>query len=143
MIGSVTTTLKRGKALAAVVLTAFLMSASAARHEDIITGKLAFLAGEYDYIYSDAGKGKTQTASTLPDTYRLRITKKSAIILLKNGKKFRKYSFSGIRLDLLEEYDYVMFEKDNEYYPMFYTGDTVRIHIFPVEYDDNYFVKRK
>ena len=124
-------------------LAALLVSASAARHEDVITGELAFLAGEYDYVYSDAGKGKTQTASTLPDTYTVRITKKSAIILLRNGKKFRKYSFSGVRLDLLEEYDYVMFERANEYYPMFYAGDTIRIHIFPVEYDDNYFVKRR
>ena len=135
--------MKTVKLLAGMVLTGLLLSASSVQREDVIRGELAFLEGEYDYVYSDAGKEKTKVAADFTDKYSLRITKKSEIILLKNGKKFKKYAFSAVRLALLDEYDYLMFEKNNEYYPMFYSGDTVHIHIYPVEYDDNYYVKRK
>lgn len=135
--------------LIAVLITGTLMSASVSDHEDVITGELAFLEGEYDFIYADAGNSKgpenrnLTKAEQFPDLYTIKITSKSELILYKNGKKRKKYPFSSIKMPLLEDNTYVMFYKDREFYPLFYSGDTVHIHIFPEEYIDNYYVKRK
>jgi hypothetical protein len=65
------------------------------------------------------------------------------MIFYRNDKKVDKYHFSGVRLDVLDDHQYVMFYKKDQYYPLFYKGDTVVMHLLPVEFDDNYFVKRK
>ena len=131
------------KMIAGCVLTALLLSASSSQHEDVITGELAFLEGEYEFIYSQGEAGRVVQPTELPDVYSLRITKKSDLFLLKNGKKFNKYSFSKVKAPLLKDNNYVMFLVGDTYYPMFYKGDTLHTHALPIEFNENYFVKRK
>ncbi|HLP56463.1 MAG TPA: hypothetical protein VK151_15610 [Fluviicola sp.] len=123
------------------VIGLFLVTASFQR-EQVISGDLAFLIGEYDFICSYNNEVKTE-ASAVPDKYTLKITKKSEMIVYKNGKKLDKYEFSSTKLPVLDEYEYVMFNKREQNYPLFYKGDTVVMHITPFEYNDNYFRKRK
>jgi hypothetical protein len=124
-----------------ITLTGFLVLLSAFRSDEVITGDLAFLVGEYDFICSFNRDVKTEAAA-IPDKYSLKITKKDEMIFYKNGKKVDKYHFSSVRLDVLDDHRYVMFYKKDQYYPLFYKGDTVVMHLLPTEFDDNYFVKR-
>lgn len=119
-----------------------VLAVSMRASDPVIKGDLAFLLGDYDFIFSDGGKNQVKQASEYPDKYTLKI-KKNDLIFYKNGKKQKKYPFSDIKLDLLDDGTYVMFFKDGEFYPMFYYGDTVRVHVYPIEYHDDYFVKQK
>ena len=123
------------------VIGLFFVSASFQR-DQVISGDLAFLIGEYDFICSYNNGAKIE-ASAVPDKYTLKITKKSEMIVYKNGKKLDKYEFSNTQLPVLDEYEYVMFNKKEQNYPLFYKGDTVVMHISPIEFNDNYFQKRK
>ncbi|ASS49773.1 MAG: hypothetical protein A3D31_09350 [Candidatus Fluviicola riflensis] len=123
------------------VIGLFFVSASFQR-DQVISGDLAFLIGEYDFICS-FNNGTKIEPSEVPDKYTLKITKKSEMIVYKNGKKLDKYEFSNTQLPVLDEYEYVMFNKKEQNYPLFYKGDTVVMHISPIEYNDNYFRKRK
>jgi hypothetical protein len=118
-----------------VVLSAF-------RSDEVISGDLAFLIGDYDLICV-FDNGKKTEASDVPDKYSLRITKKSEMLVYKNGKKLDKFRFSDVTLPVLDEHDYVMFYKKDQFYPLFYKGDTVVMHIYPYEFNDNYYVKRR
>lgn len=118
-----------------VLLTSF-------RGDEVISGDLAFLIGDYDFICSFDNGVKTE-GSTVADKYSLRITKKSEMFVYKNGKKLNKYEFSSVQLSVLDEHDYVMFYKKDQFYPLFYKGDTVVMHISPFEFNDNYFLKRQ
>lgn len=118
-----------------VLLTSF-------RGDEVISGDLAFLIGDYDFICSFDNGVKTE-GSTVADKYSLRITKKSEMLVFKNGKKLNKYQFSSVTLPVLDEHDYVMFYKKDQFYPLFYKGDTVVMHISPFEFNDNYFLKRQ
>src|SRR3989338_6864755 len=110
------------------VIGLFFVSASFQR-DQVISGDLAFLIGEYDFICS-FNNGTKIEPSEVPDKYTLKITKKSEMIVYKNGKK-------------LDKYEYVMLNKKEQNYPLFYKGYTVVMHISPIEYNDNYFRKRK
>jgi len=110
--------------------------------DEVISGDLAFLIGDYEFICSFDNGVKTESTA-VPDKYTLRITRKSDMLVYKNGKKLEKYEFSSVTLPVLDEHDYVMFHKKEQYYPLFYKGDTVVMHITPFEYNDNYFVKVK
>jgi hypothetical protein len=123
------------------VIGLFFVSASFQR-DQVISGDLAFLIGEYDFICSYNNGAKIE-ASEVQDKYTLKITKKSEMIVYKNGKKLDKYEFSNTQLPVLDEYEYVMFNKKEQNYPLFYKGDTVVMHISPIEFNDNYFQKRK
>lgn len=114
---------------------------SSFQRDEVISGDKAFLIGEYDFICAFRGKEKTE-ASDVQDKYSLKITKKSEMFFYRNGKKLDKYHFSDIRLDILDDHNYVMFYRKDQHYPLFYKGDTVVMHIVPFEFDDNYFVKR-
>ena len=118
-----------------VLLTSF-------RGDEVISGDLAFLIGDYDFICSFDNGVKTE-GSKVADKYSLRITKKSEMLVFKNGKKLNKYQFSSVTLPILDEHDYVMFYKKDQFYPLFYKGDTVVMHISPFEFNDNYFLKRQ
>ena len=118
-----------------VLLTSF-------RGDEVISGDLAFLIGDYDFICSFDNGVKTE-GITVADKYSLRITKKSEMLVFKNGKKLNKYQFSSVTLPVLDEHDYVMFYKKDQFYPLFYKGDTVVMHISPFEFNDNYFLKRQ
>lgn len=124
------------------LLAAVLFMTASFKGDEVISGELAFLIGDYDFICSFQD-GVRSDKQTLPDTYSLRITKKSELFVYKNNKKLEKYHFSDIELPVLDEHDYVMFYKKDQYYPLFYKGDTVVMHISPREFNDNYFVKRK
>ncbi len=125
------------------VLLVLAVAVMSMRSSDpVIKGDMAFLIGDYNFIYSDGGKNLVKQASEYTDKYTLKI-KKNDLVLYKNGKKHKKYPFSDVKLDLLEDGTYVMFWKDGEFYPLFYKGDTISIHIFPIEYHDNFYVKQK
>jgi hypothetical protein len=115
---------------------------SSFRSDEVISGDLAFLIGDYDLICV-FDNGKKTEAAEVPDKYSVRITKKSEMLVYKNGKKLDKFRFSDVTLPVLDEHDYVMFYKKDQFYPLFYKGDTVVMHIYPYEFNDNYFVKRK
>lgn len=121
-----------------------ILMAFSFQRDEVISGDLAFLIGEYEYICSFDNGVKKEATETV-DKYTLRITKKSELLIYKNGKKMDKYKFSDVQLPVLDEYDYVMFNKKVggtlENYPLFYKGDTVVMHILPYEYNDNYFRK--
>lgn len=118
-----------------------LTTASFLQRDEVISGDLAFLIGDYDFICV-FDNGKKTESDQVPDKYSLKITKKSELFVYKNGKKLTKYEFSDIKLAVLDEHDYVMFYRKDQYYPLFYKGDTVVMHITPFEFNDNYFVKR-
>jgi transposase len=124
-----------------LTVAGFLVLLSAFRGDKVISGDKAFLIGEYDFICVYKQGVKTE-ASAVPDKYSLKITKKSEMLVYKNGKKLNKYHFSDIQLDVLDDHQYVMFYQEDQFYPLFYKGDTVVMHITPFEFDDNYFVKR-
>jgi len=124
------------------LVAGLIMLLSSFRGDEIISGDLAFLIGDYDFICS-FDNGVKKEASAVTDKYSLRITKKSEMFVYKNGKKLTKYEFSDIKLPILDEHDYVMFYKKDQFYPLFYKGDTVVMHITPFEFNDNYFSKRK
>lgn len=115
------------------------------QRDEVISGDLAFLIGEYEYICSYDNGVKKEAAET-PDKYSLRITSKSELFVYKNGKKIDKFEFTGEQLPVLDEYEYVMFNKKVkgtfQNYPLFYKGDTVVMHVLPFEFNDNYFRKR-
>ena len=125
-----------------IALIGLVFMGASFQRDQVISGDLAFLIGEYDFICAfDNGTKIEPTA--VPDKYTLKITRKSEMFVYKNGKKLDKYEFSNIKLPILEEYKYVMFNKKEQNYPLFYKGDTVVMHITPFEFNDNYFCKRK
>lgn len=130
----------QGTRLLAVV-GLLLLTSSFLQHDEVISGDLAFLIGDYDFICV-FDNGKKTESSAIPDKYSLKITKKSEMLVYKNGKKVSKYAFSDIKLAVLDEHQYVMFYHKDQYYPLFYKGDTVVMHITPFEFNDNYYVKR-
>lgn len=121
-----------------------ILMAFSFQRDEVISGELAFLIGEYEYICS-FDNGVKKEATETADKYTLRITKKSELLVYKNGKKIEKYKFSDVQLPVLDEYEYVMFNKKVDgtlqNYPLFYKGDTVVMHVIPYEYNDNYFRK--
>ncbi len=123
------------------VVTGLVLLLTSFRGDEVISGELAFLIGDYDFICS-FDNGVKREGNTVSDKYSLRITKKSEMIVFKNGKKMTKYEFSDVKLPILDEHDYVMFYRKDQFYPLFYKGDTVVMHITPFEFNDNYFSKR-
>lgn len=126
----------------ALVAGFLVLLSSAMKSDNVISGDLAFLIGDYDLICV-FDQGKKTEASAVPDKYSLRITKKDEMTVFKNGKKLDKFRFSDVTLPVLDEHEYVMFYKKDQYYPLFYKGDTVVMHIYPYEFNDNYFLKRR
>lgn len=124
------------------LITGLVVLLTSFRGDEVISGDLAFLIGDYDFICSFDNGVKTE-GSTVADKYSLRITKKSEMFVYKNGKKLNKYEFSNVQLSVLDEHEYVMFYKKDQFYPLFYKGDTVVMHISPFEFNDNYFLKRQ
>lgn len=115
------------------------------QQDEVISGDLAFLIGEYEYICS-YDNGVKKEASETADKYTLRITSKSELFVYRNGKKINKFEFTDVQLPVLDEFEYVMFNHKvkgtYQNYPLFYKGDTVVMHVLPFEFNDNYFRKR-
>lgn len=113
---------------------------SSFRGEDVISGDKEHLIGKYEFICTYKDNVKTDASASV-DSYSLKISKKSELVVYKNGKKQNKFEFSSVEIPVEYDYDYVMFHKKDQFYPMFYKGDTVVIHIYPFEFQDNYFRK--
>lgn len=100
------------------------------------------LLGDYDFYKSVADRS-TSSAKDGKDVFAVKINKKDQILFYKNGKKERKMTFVETKMPFLDDENHVLFGSKNNYEPLFYRGDTIVIQSYPVEYQDNYFIKRK
>lgn len=128
------------KGVVAFIVLAVLMSTGYKKDEPIIQMKAPQLIGEYEYICSFNEKVKTD-ASAVPDKYTLKISKRDVLTISKNGKRLKKCHFSTVEVPVTYDYDFIMFHEKDQFYPMFYKGDTVVQHLIPFEFQDNYFRK--
>lgn len=100
------------------------------------------LLGDYEFYKSVADRSVSY-AKDGKDVFTVTINKKDLILFCKNGKKERKMKFSETKMPFLDDQNHVLFGAKNSYEPMFYRGDTIVIQSYPIEYQDNYFVKKK
>lgn len=100
------------------------------------------LLGDYDFYKSVADRS-TSYAKDGKDVFTVRITKKDQILFFKNKKKERKMHFVETKMPFLDDENHVLFGSKGNYEPMFYRGDTIVIQSYPIEYQDNYFIKKK
>lgn len=100
------------------------------------------LLGDYDFYKSVADRS-TSYAKDGKDNFTVRITRKDQILFFKNKKKERKMHFVEAKMPFLDDENHVLFGSKGNYEPMFYRGDTIVIQSYPIEYQDNYFVKKR
>lgn len=100
------------------------------------------LLGDYKYYKSVADRSVSY-AKDGKDAFSVTINRKDQILFFKNGKKERKMTFTEMTMPFLEDENHVLFGTKNNYEPLFYRGDTIVIQSYPVEYQENYFVKKK
>jgi hypothetical protein len=100
------------------------------------------LLGDYDFYKSVADRS-TSYAKDGKDVFTVRITKKDQILFFKNKKKERKMHFVETKMPFLDDENHVLFGSKGNYEPMFYRGDTIVIQSYPIEYQDNYFIRKK
>lgn len=100
------------------------------------------LLGDYEYYKSVADRS-VSFAKDGKEVFTVTINRKDQILFYKNGKKERKMSFIETKMPFLDDENHVLFGAKNNYEPLFYRGDTIVIQSYPVEYEDNYFIKKK
>lgn len=100
------------------------------------------LLGDYDFYKSVADRS-TSYAKDGKDIFTVKITRKDQILFYKNKKKERKLHFVETKMPFLDDENHVLFGDKSNYEPLFYRGDTIVIQSYPVEYQDNYFIKKK
>lgn len=100
------------------------------------------LLGDYDFYKSVADRS-TSYAKDGKEVFTVKITRKDQILFYKNNKKERKMHFVETRMPFLDDENHVLFGSKNNYEPLFYRGDTIVIQSYPVEFQDNYFIKKK
>ncbi len=100
------------------------------------------LLGDYDFYKSVADRS-TSYAKDGKDLFTVKINRKDQILFYKNKKKERKMTFVETKMPFLDDENHVLFGSKNNYEPLFYRGDTIVIQSYPIEYQDNYFIKRK
>jgi hypothetical protein len=100
------------------------------------------LLGDYEYYKSVADKSVSY-AKDGKEMFTITINRKDQILFCKNGKKERKMSFIETKMPFLDDENHVLFGAKNSYEPLFYHGDTIVTQSYPIEYQDNYFVKKK
>ncbi|MDF3026817.1 MAG: hypothetical protein K0S23_1124 [Fluviicola sp.] len=100
------------------------------------------LLGDYEFYKSVADRSVSY-AKDGKDMFTVTINKKDQILFYKNGKKERKMTFSETKMPFLDDQNHVLFGAKNSYEPMFYRGDTIVIQSYPIEYQDNFFIKKK
>ena len=100
------------------------------------------LIGDYEFYKSVADKSVSY-AKDEKDFFRVTINKKDQILFYKNKKKERKLHFVETKMPFLDDENHVLFGTNNNYEPLFYRGDTIVIQSYPIEYQDNYFIKKK
>lgn len=118
--------------------TALLSATSSV--QGVIKKNYKFLIGEYELI-DVKEDGKPVTPNTT-ERVTMTITKKDKLFIYKNGDLVDEYDFNSRRSPFPTETEkYVLFNKENENYPMFFKGDSVIQFIYPNEFAENYFRK--
>lgn len=100
------------------------------------------LLGDYEFYKSVADRSVSY-AKDGKDVFQVTINKKDQILFYKNKKKERKLGFVETKMPFLDDENHVLFGTKNDYEPLFYRGDTIVIQSYPVEYQENYFIKKK
>jgi len=100
------------------------------------------LLGDYEYYKSVADRS-VSFANDGKELFTVTINRKDQILFYKNWKKERKMSFIETKMPFLDDENHVLFGAKNSYEPLFYRGDTIVIQSYPIEYQDNYFIKKK
>ncbi|WP_430406189.1 hypothetical protein [Fluviicola sp.] len=100
------------------------------------------LLGDYKYYKSVADRSVSYSKEG-EELFTVTINRKDQILFYKNGKKVRKMSFIETKMPFLDDENHVLFGMKNSYEPLFYRGDTIVIQSYPIEYQDNYFIKKK
>jgi hypothetical protein len=122
-----------------VMLGAMLMSATSSV-QGVIKKNYKFLIGEYELI-AVKDEGKTLTPN-VPGRITMTVTKKDKLMIYKDGSLVDQYDFNSLRSPFPTETEkYVLFNKENENYPLFFKGDSVIQFIYPNEFSENYFRK--
>jgi len=122
-----------------LLLSSVLLSATSSV-QGVIKSKYKFLVGEYELI-SVQDQGKI-IAPAVTGKITMKVTKKDKLFIYKDGDLVDEYDFNNLRSPLPTETEkYVLFDKENESYPLFFKGDSVIQFIYPNEYYENYFRK--
>lgn len=100
------------------------------------------LLGDYVFYKSVADRSVSY-AKDGTDLFAVTINRKDQILFYKNGKKERKMHFVETTMPFLDDQNHVLFGAKNQYEPLFYRGDTIVIQSYPMEYQDNYFIRKK
>jgi len=100
------------------------------------------LLGDYEFHKSVADRSVSY-AKDGKDVFTVTINRKDQILFYRNGKKERKMHFVETTMPFLDDQNHVLFGAKNKYEPLFYRGDTIVIQSYPVEYQENYFIKKK
>ncbi len=108
----------------------------------VIDSKYKSLVGKYKLIFVQQEKQKRNKA-TIKDSFMLEIRSNDKLIFYKNAKKLAKYSFSATRSPVEEVENYVLFNTNEGFFPLYYSGDTVWNFYQPYNYEDCYFLKIK
>jgi len=108
--------------------------------QGVIKRDYKFLIGEYELIdVKEDGKTLTPNVS---GKITMAVTKKDKLMIYKDGSLVEQYDFNSRRSPFPTETEkYVLFNKENENYPLFFKGDSVIQFIYPNEYSENYFRK--
>lgn len=125
-----------------IFASSFLLMAFSADKHYVISGNLAFLAGRYELLYTDEGtKATRKYAADMPDKYEVRITRKDQVFYYRNGKRVDKMEVWPGEIPYLDSAQYIAVRKSREIFPVFYSKDKIQVHTFPIEYNDNVFLR--
>lgn len=108
--------------------------------QGVIKSKYRFLVGEYELIsVQDQGK---ELSPSVTGKVTMKVTKKDKLFIYNDGRLVQEYDFNSRRSPMPTETEkYVLFNKENENYPLFFKGDSVIQFVYPNEYYENYFRK--
>jgi 5'(3')-deoxyribonucleotidase len=127
------------KVIGVGLLASFLLSA---KNDGLIENAYPSLLGEYAFFKTVHDK-KAQFPSDFQSVYTVTITRKDQLITEVDGKRKSriKYQFIETKMPFLDDENHVLYGRKNHFQAMFYRGDTIIVENFPLEYQENYFVK--
>jgi hypothetical protein len=115
----------------------------------LTTSQLSFMKKEHPELigtYTWAltmRDGRKVEASSIDETFTVKITGRDQLLFFRNGKRMLKYILTEGEAPLIEEGNYVLFRDGAEHFPLFFRNDTIVAFVYPYEFEDNYFVKVK
>lgn len=124
------------------LIIGFALLVCSFKSDGLIENVYPELLGDYEFYKSVADRSVSY-AREGKDVFSVTINKKDLILFYKNGKKERKMKFSETKMPFLDDQNHLLFGAKNSYEPMFYRGDTIVIQSYPIEYQDNFFIKKK